>query len=570
MAWDFAVDDFRKDTWFVHECIVAGLYNLLKSSSNKRSIEVMERQKNYEHDSRVKRVGRRLGLTAAYGAGFLPMAAFLGIANASVDDYFGPNEATYETTVDSSSVFDFGWWGEAEAPISFGPFSADVTVHGIPGDGRQDQAHFISNAVDQYALQYKLRDEYADTITERLKDDALQKTLYYELSWVGAVAIGSRVLKRNVRETVSPLYVAGLSTCLLAGALATSTYESQDVSPQYPIAGAPNVTTDSPTLLFTLNRLVPSIQNFVDRSEKRSNEFASSAIAQLEQHAPLMQEREEDEVIVVAYSDMHCSFTQIKVLKAISSIYQPALTLNAGDAVTNGLAIEKECVEAEADATEAKTAYSPGNHDSTETESQARNADMVVLDGKTTEINGFDVLGDNDPERTPAFGSGADTRYSETGETEEELGARLHDEAEDNTPDIVVVHQPDAANAFLAEPIPAGVKLIVRGHTHHLEDPDTYYDTDGGPVTSQQLGTAGGIGEQRFDSLSTPLSTPTRDATYVAYRWSTTLNQPIAEQITTVTPNGEVSVSEWIRLAVPSIIQQNLFTSAAEKRKKTP
>jgi hypothetical protein len=188
---------------------------------------------------------------------------------------------------------------------------------------------------------------------------------------------------------------------------------------------------------------------------------------------------------------------------------------------------------------------SDGNHDSSTTRQQEIDEGMGVLDGETIEAAGLRVLGDSDPERTPAFASGPETRYSATGETEEELGLRLREQASKDSPDIVLVHQPSAAEAFLEdESKPINARLVLWGHSHRLELPTVRWHDNGSYTIAQQLGTAGGIGEQRFDSLSTPLTTPTTNATAVAYR----LNKETGEafyQIITVSPDGDVAVSPW-------------------------
>ncbi len=518
----------------------------------------MEIKKQTADVSRRQRLVRTLGLGAAYAAGFAPFATFLGATTASAEDYFGPSPTKYEVVVDPWSTLDLGPFGTATNQTSAGPFAVEATVSGIPAIRSNDQADIFNSAADQYVLQYKYRAEYADSIKELLVDDALKKTLYYELGWLAAVGLGSKLLDRRVRERVSPVATAGLATCALAGTLAVMTHDHNQPQPGFSVAGLPNTKTTSAVLLFGADRAIPTVKNFIRKQEARSDEFITSVNAQLEVNRALMQQKEENERVVLAYSDLHCSLSQTEVLKAIATIYQPDVTINGGDSTTNGRRIEEQCIEEAAEISDV-SAVVRGNHDSDTTEDQERAAGMTVLDGDTVEIGEFTVLGDGDPERTPAFGSGAQTRYSESGETEEELGQRLGEQAQKDLPTIVVVHQPGAVDGFLSDPANvAATDLIINGHTHHLEKPEAYWSSDGTYTTIQQLGTAGGIGQQRFDSLSTPLTTPTVDATIVAYRYDTDLEQISFSQTITVTPEGGVTVSAWEPIVSPEemLLQQ--------------
>lgn len=551
MARDVTVDNFRKDAWFVHKIIVPALYILLKLSSNRRSIGVMETDRQEAEVTWRQRTARTLGLGAAYAAGFSPFAVFLGVTTASTDDYFGPSPTTYEVAVDPWSTLNLGVLGTATNLTTAGPFAIEATVHGIPAIQGDDQTKLFNHAADQYTLQYKYRQEYADTIKNLLIDDAAKKALYYELGWLAGVRVGSKILDRRVRERLSPVVTAGLATCALASSLSVMTRDHHNPQPGFPIAGLADTKTTSAVLLFGAQRAIPSIQNFIRKQEARGEEHVSQVIGQLEVYRGLMQQREENEKVILAYSDLHCSLPQTEVLKALATIYQPDTTLNAGDSTTNGLRIEGQCVEEAAEISDT-TVVARGNHDSETTEEQQRAAGMKALDGKTVEVGGLTILGDGDPERTPAFGSGADSRYSETGETEEELGRRLGEQAQNDLPDILVVHQSKAAEAFLDDPANvAATDLVIWGHAHLLKKPLVYWRNDGSYATAQQLGTAGGIGQQRFDSLSTPLTTPTTDATVVAYRYNTDTEQVVLTQTITVTPQGEVTVSPWEPVVSP-------------------
>jgi hypothetical protein len=254
------------------------------------------------HDaSQSRRLLRFAKRSAAYAAAFAPVAGFAGMANASVEDYFGANRTTYEVTLDPWSTLDLGPLGTATAPITFGPFAVEATVHGIPAASTLDQADFFSSVSDQYALQYTYRDEYMDTLQDSLARDGLENALLYESLWLGAVALGSLALDKRVRKQLTPAATAGLTFCALAGSLTTYTVD-QPAQPGFPIVGLPGVKTESTPILFGATRAVPTLQKFLKRQEKVSNEFVENARRQLDLSASLMQERQEGDTVIFAYS----------------------------------------------------------------------------------------------------------------------------------------------------------------------------------------------------------------------------------------------------------------------------
>jgi len=503
----------------------------------------MEHENEKERDSRTKRVLRKVGLTAAYAAGFAPWAAFLGVSTASTEDYFGPNETTYEVAVDPWSTLDLGPLGTATAPITAGPFAVEATMHDIPGGSDIDQTAFFSHVTDQYALQYKYRRDYGDTITNLLLHDAEKKSIYYELGWLGVVGLGSLILNERTRRHLTPLATTGIAISVLAGTLAATTEGHSAPQPGYDITGLSGVKTESGTILFGANQAIPSMRNFIRRQEATGDTFVDGVREQLEPYTALMQQKEDGEIVIFAFSDIHCSIVQTGIFKSVADIYQPDVTINAGDSTTNGLRVEEKCIDNIASIRDG-IVVTDGNHDSSVTQEQEEDRGMNVLKGETISVGGVSILGDKDPERTPAFGSGPTTRYSTTGETEEELGERLRATAIEDGADIVVVHQPKAARAFLDDASKVPIKFLLWGHEHHLESPEVYWREGGGYTVAQQLGTAGGIGQQTFDSLSTPLTTPTIDATAVAYRYNPSTGQVLTQAVT-VTPDGELTVSTW-------------------------
>jgi predicted phosphodiesterase len=303
----------------------------------------------------------------------------------------------------------------------------------------------------------------------------------------------------------------------------------------------------------------------------------SSVNSQLDASSELMQQRNEGDRLILAYSDLHCSLAEASVLRHAQEIYAAPTIVNAGDITTNGLEVEKKCIEiidaiddpvadSGGEKVEAEQLADIGNHDSKDTSDQLKDSDVVYLNGETHETKDFSVLGDDDPERTPAFASGADTRFSRdhSGETEEEAGEKLAKQSQKDDPDIVVVHEPEEADAFVA----AGGKatLLINGHDHQLRAPKII-TTPTGTIYSFDPGTAGGIGEQTIDNLNFPLSLPSKVATFMAIRLGA--DGSLYYQTVSVTPAAEVTVSPWTfldRVSDPATITEEALVEEQKSR----
>jgi hypothetical protein len=175
----------------------------------------------------------------------------------------------------------------------------------------------------------------------------------------------------------------------------------------------------------------------------------------------------------------------------------------------NGTATERSCVTGErAIAADRPFVDVGGNHDSETTEGQMRSAGATVLDGKVTDVGRIHYLGDDDPEYNPPFST---ERIAERSETEQQLGERMARTATGRDVDVILVHQPNAAQMITSVPNPPA-KLVAWGHMHVQDGPHVIMHADQSWTVAIQMGTAGGVAAPTITSFSTPFSPPRKSA----------------------------------------------------------
>jgi hypothetical protein len=517
---------------------------------------------------------RRLGYAGAYAVAFSPIAATIGITQAKHEDRFGANEATYGFKLDPESYLDFGPLGTGRSPERFGPIALEGTVHEIPASSG-DSTAAISGVVNSYAFEFdNFNEVHRPIIVHELLKDAAYKSAYAELGWLALAAVGSVGLVPSFRRRLTPLTVAAVSLSAVAGTIGYEHATEKPVPGTEVVVDGQHLKVTGLSGELTLSTLIPTIENFIDRKDRQREEFVNKVNGQLDQSADVMRQRQEGDRLILAYSDLHCSFAEASVLRHAQEIYAAPTIVNAGDITTNGLEVEKKCIDivdaiddpvadSNGDEVEADQSAVIGNHDSSEnTQSQLEDSDVSYLNGETLETRDFSILGGDDPERTPAFASGAETRTSRNGDTEQEAGEKLAEQSQKDDPDIVVVHEPAEAEAFVA----AGgrAKLLFNGHDHQLRPPEMI-TTPTGTIYSFDSGTAGGIGQQTIDNLNFPLSLPSKVATFMAIRLS--VSGDLYYQTVSITPGAEVTVSPWTfidRLSEPEAMTEEVLV---EKQK---
>ena len=401
----------------------------------------------------------------------------------------------------------------------------------------------------------------------------------FALSYLLPVRRPLRTRRERAKIGVAGILVLGM-TCTVAWVqLAESDSAGGPEEGNYALAVldetlADGSTTDSPVLLALLGGALNKAQVLVERQEQQERDYRDLAEQGLIDQAPLMTGPRDGEVAVMMQSDMHCNTTMIRLQSQIFSTLRerfgeavPSLLAITGDLTTNGTAAEGVCVRDEAAITDGgPIAAVTGNHESDVSEQQMDEAGMTVLDGSTEEIGGVRVLGDGDPSRSELFG---ETRPRGE-ETQAGLGERLAAEAADgDRPDLVLVHEAYAAQAFLdiesvdalmqSEPEslteppddPADdtvddvpTSAVFYGHWHRSIEPRVLWNSDGTWTLLMELDTTGGaIDSPTINNFSTPWSQPAQEASFPVVFLDEESRLVTGYQLYSFDTNGAVVVS---------------------------
>lgn len=346
----------------------------------------------------------------------------------------------------------------------------------------------------------------------------------------------------RARRIVVPLALALTATAATTFFAwnAYDTWTEQDqVGTTYPLAAVPGLSFSSPQTLEIAAQVQPFITKNQERLQQRSAQFRTQAVSTFSEAlasrtdlAPRTGEK-----VLLAEADPQGSEVATRARTALYpellAVLGPdavALRTISGDITSNGAIAEDGFVEAEADALSAVPVVAiSGDHDSVDTVEQLRAHGFVVPDLRVEEVGGFRVAGANDPEFKTLFG-GSVTNPSGVSETQ--IGERLRTTVEADEASVVLLHQPEAAAAYLGigtleklgnppasltvpyddgiPDVPPGVVNV--GHLHAYDGPRIIWNTDTDDTTwtlVDQLGTSGGVENQpTFNRFSTPFSVP--------------------------------------------------------------
>jgi hypothetical protein len=302
---------------------------------------------------------------------------------------------------------------------------------------------------------------------------------------------------------------------------------------------AAGTTTNSPVVRLLLGGAVPKVQAMIRRQEEGVRSYRELALAGLRRQAAAMEGPRDGERAVLMQSDMHCNTTMIALQKRVDEMLRerfgddvPALLGIAGDLTTNGTAAEGQCVKNEAAiAHGAPVVAVTGNHESETSAKQMESASMTVLSGSTTEVAGITALGAADPERSELFGA----THLRGEKTEADVGEELYETARSDRPDLLIVHEAYAAQAFLGvddmsdflrarrDPTTryddkvrdAPASAVLYGHWHRQIEPRVVWNSDGTWTLVMELDTSGGaIDTPTLEHFSTPWSRPQQEASF--------------------------------------------------------
>lgn len=509
----------------------------------------------------VLRLVRRL-LVCVLVAGVLstPLAVGWAVTRTSVHETVGITPTTFSVTTRGHSELRLGVAGTVYVPLSRGPLGVVATVDG-PGDpeaGNGDLASYVTpHMLELYTGLFHdpgtAVQGYVDRLTHELRRQVLLAEL--TLAGIGGVALLAVVslvprARDGGQRRWRPRAAAALAVALATTSTLAVLQTTRPPGGPTPVSGAyllpildgtvaAGSTTNSPLLRVLLGAAVPKARNLVRRQEAGVRQYQAGAVRGLREQATSMEGPRSGETAVLMQSDMHCNTSMIRLQSQVASMLRdrfgagtPALLAVTGDLTTNGTAAEGGCIKDEAAiAGDAPVAAVTGNHESDVSAAQMSDAGMTVLDGSLTELGRVAVLGDGDPDRSELFGA--------TGlggeETEAEMGDRLYDVARRHRPQLVLVHEAYAAQAFLGVegmtdflggrgsvtgPRGDGVRdlpasAVFYGHWHRSIEPRVVWNSDGTWTLVMELDTSGGaVDTPTIGHFSTPWSRPQQQASF--------------------------------------------------------
>ena len=238
-------------------------------------------------------------------------------------------------------------------------------------------------------------------------------------------------------------------------------------------------------------------------------------------------------ITAVMTTDLHCNLDVIAFSGVLDALAGATVHMDDGDLTMTGSDPEQICVDALDDAVPDGVARvaTIGNHDSASTAERLRTIGWTVTDGTVENVGGLQVLGDVDPERSPA---GRTFQRGEENATD--IGMRLAGVSCDATrkgkeADVVLIHRPDTFGPLVDE---GCAPLLVAGHVHEERGMST---TRGGNLDVAQLISGAGKG-------GTSLGRVTQDA-YMHVLSFDSDGDLLAWRTVTLHPDASVTVGAW-------------------------
>jgi len=482
---------------------------------------------------------------------FLPVAMERAVESVRFSDRLGTLPVEVSLCHNGRSTLDTGvlgkvFWAET-GRYGFGAYARATAPPEAGGTlaSYVDPAFIEANVIlinDPDRVVGAYSEQFADGLRDHLLADEIPAAL------IGGAGLFLLLPRRRWRE--APVAREGAVALLLvvaatgvSGVTAWLMFEdwpcSEAVDGDYPLADDSRMSFANPETREVAVQVRPFITKNLERSRAEAQvyegtartTFAAAIAVRGADLAP-----QEGEQIVLAEADTQGSLVGVRVRTALYAelldvLGREAIAFRtiAGDITSNGTVAEAGYVAAEAAVIDDVPVVAVGgDHDSAATRAQLEDSGVLLPDPDSLEVSGIRVSGADDREHKTLFGG---IVTNESGVTEEELGTLLR-EAVDEEPRIVLLHQPDAAAAYLGiesmEPLralrgsatvpfddgipdlPPGIVDI--GHRHVAEGPWVVWNTDTDNVTwtvVDQLGTAGGVENQpTFNRFSTPASPP--------------------------------------------------------------
>lgn len=431
----------------------------------------------------IKRLGAAAGRAAFLG---FSLAASVN-AFAEVDFESGPLEFSVDAEV-AHPFSDDGMSGNTSLEV---PPLGSVTLdtHDGPLDVNARLVNIDPDELESYSRDPEVKINDFSTVLRRdieeAKSDLVQQTV---LSVMGGFIVGSAGIvaydsfRRNIsktesiKKTIAPIVAMGM----LVGGVGVYGLQSRN----------PNALHEAEYegVLARTPEVIGNVYDISDRFNEQTAQLADtvSYLSELIYSYDNLLVLPSDTINVLLVADRHCQPGTDDIIARTVAQYNAALVLDAGDITDHGSEIENTCFD-EIGSLPVPYVYVGGNHDSGITRQAMNDIENVVeLQGQAEEIGGLTILGSHDPRFTPDLSS---PRQDAELLSSQSLGLRQAIERSETASDIVVAHDPDAAQYIYGL-----VPLIVSGHLHRYEyatEDETLHITNG---------TIGGGGLRAFEN----------------------------------------------------------------------
>ena len=470
---------------------------------------------------RFRKITRTLVLLTAVSL----VSLGVGAATATASSPVGPHEAQWSTTLDSTLSLDMGPLGQVSLDSPAGILGVRVELEEVPGeaDPAAVSESALGEALSSDGAAYLSLVTHPELTIERglraLVDDALRRAGLLESIMLCLVAAGRLATRGRLRDAVR----AGLSRPA-ASSLLTATAAVTVVALLVPslrsepvtgnrlevLAGTPlerarvsgrigdvvqayggrvsaflddntafytaaqanlraaweaSQTIDGTTDVTAADGVVDTDRVARDAQDAASAE-ASSTATDSSSNAPTARfGGRQGSITAVMTTDLHCNLDVIAFSGLLDELAGATVHMDDGDLTMTGSDPEQICVDALDDAVPDGVARvaTIGNHDSASTAERLRTIGWTVTDGTVENVGGLRVLGDVDPERSPA---GRTFQRGEENATD--IGMRLAGASCDaarkgNEADVVLIHRPDTFGPLVDD---GCAPLLVAGHVH--------------------------------------------------------------------------------------------------------
>ncbi|MGK5678872.1 metallophosphoesterase family protein [Actinoplanes sp. URMC 104] len=371
----------------------------------------------------------------------------------------------------------------AHATVNVGPFRAEMSISpsvlggtevdlpplgSLHLDSHDGPIHLKVNlgSLDQSRTEALIDDPAAlSSAGENAVTDVRNGVIRLGVRTLGIAVLSTLVLSTLIFRNVRRIAASGMTALVVTGAslgLAAGTLRPDSIAePRYEglLVNAPAVVGDARRIADNYGRYSEQLQQIVSNVSRLYTTVSSLPVY----------EPAGNTTRILHVSDLHLNPSAYGLIRTVVQTFEIDAVIDTGDLVDWGSSAETGYASS-IPSVGVPYIWVRGNHDSASIQAAvARQRNAIVLDNKTTTVDGLTIAGIGDPEftpdksETPAAGD-ADADPAQTPLLR--AGNQLADtiRASDKPVDIALVHDP-----AMAPPLSGVVPLVLSGHRHQRE-----------------------------------------------------------------------------------------------------